>query len=84
MVDGPIRNPLALIVFDLFCMLIFILIICSWFSSCLMLYFTDLCLIFLILCLMFPSGFQNLSQLASINYDLTKGWKDDPSTNSSA
>lgn len=29
-------------------------------------------------------SFKNLSQLASINYDLTKGWKDDPSTNSSA
>ncbi|KAL9324420.1 hypothetical protein ACSQ67_009277 [Phaseolus vulgaris] len=29
-------------------------------------------------------SFKNLSQLASINYDLTKGWKDDPPTNSSA
>ncbi|KAL9170044.1 hypothetical protein ABFS82_04G118100 [Erythranthe guttata] len=31
-------------------------------------------------------SFKNLSQLASINYDLlsTKGWKDDPSSNSSA
>ncbi|RDX72955.1 putative serine/threonine protein kinase IREH1, partial [Mucuna pruriens] len=27
-------------------------------------------------------SFKNLSQLASINYDLTKGWKDDPPTNS--
>ncbi|XP_027357149.1 probable serine/threonine protein kinase IREH1 isoform X2 [Abrus precatorius] len=29
-------------------------------------------------------SFKNLSQLASINYDLTKGWKDDPPANSSA